>query len=207
MELLNLEVLNAYKPVILVGMSVIYAIATLFLWYLTHRSNRLAREALEEMKAAHQQEMRPYLGLHPEINAQGWFLLTLQNYGRTAAFHTQLTFTKDYVARKERNGKQEFFRELGICREITFLGPQAELTEVINLKAPQFWELNKGQRVLKGILTYKDNQGKTYREEIVYDLNPLFNRKNLIFPSLQETLPRLERTCQKLTQDLDQLSR
>lgn len=206
MEFLSLELLNQYRSVILVGMSVVYAIATLLLWFFTSRSNLLARLTLEEMKRNYEEEVRPYVGLHPEINAQGWFLLTLKNYGRTPAFQVQLTFTKNYIARKEQK-ETLLISDLGICERLPLLGAGAHLTEIIHFQSHRFWELNVGQQTLKGALTYADDQGKLYREEILYDLNPLFNRRYIVYPSLQTALQTVESNCQKLNRQLEFLNR
>lgn len=206
LDFLNLELLNEYKSVLMVGLSGVYALTTLVLWMLNHRSQLLARQALDEMKRSHEEELRPYIGLHPEINAQGWFILTLQNFGKTSAFQIKLSFTKNYIARSG-NKEPELLKDLGIGHEIKSLGPQSALTEIINFRSYEFWELNRGQRTLKAVLTYRDAQGKSYREDIEYDLHPLFKRKNLVYPALKTTLENTERECDRFKRHLEQLSR
>lgn len=66
--------------------------------------------------------------------------------------------------------------------------------------------LNEGKQSFKGTLVYKDSNGKTYQENIDYNLTPLFQRKYMIYPDIQSSVKNLTDSCQKLSRQLEQLT-
>ena len=149
---------------IMVAITFVYVVATVFICYFNYQSAKATRKQLEEMKKQYKEENRPNIQVEFIFERQMWYIIRFINHGKLTAQDVNIQLT------------QEFIDSL----------PQAEFRSTLNrqkdkkciIGVGQHYDLFIGSRILrenpnmipvKGVVTYQSN-GMKYSSDIYIDL-------------------------------------
>lgn len=102
---------------LMVGITVVYVIATIFICSANIRSAKATREQVAEVKRQYEEEHRPYISYQFIVERRTWYGMRFTNYGRRVANHVQIQFNQDFL---NSINKSHFFDGLNKLREKEF---------------------------------------------------------------------------------------
>lgn len=186
---------------IMISITAIYVIATIFICVANFKSAKATREQLAEQKRQFDETNRPYVTVHFEVALSGLYTLCVCNHGKKMAKNVHLEIDdafieqldNDKVKRLLYNTKRSRI-DIGIGQKwylwIGVLGDRQTMSKTVGIK-----------------LTYQDDQ-EEYNEEYNIDLNS-FNWQMLCSPDdkLFEQIKKTTSSIEKISKSLAKIER
>ena len=81
----------------MVVITAIYVIATILIFIVNHKSVRVAREQIEEMRREFKENNRPRIEIEVDLKQRVMYALKFVNRGFKTAYHVKINLDKDFV--------------------------------------------------------------------------------------------------------------
>lgn len=88
---------------LMVGITAVYVIATIFICSANIRSAKATREQVAEVKRQYEEEHRPYISYQFIFERRTTYGMRFTNYGRRVANHVQIKFNQEFLDSISKN--------------------------------------------------------------------------------------------------------
>ncbi len=149
---------------LMVVITFIYVIATIFICWANIKSARASKEELAEMKKQYSEENRPRIETEFCYEHRTWYIVRFVNHGKLTAQHVKIELDADFIDSIPENGFKSILRNQGNKECIIGVGQHYDLYIASN-------ELrgNSNMRPVTGKLIYQD-EVRSYESDIYIDL-------------------------------------
>lgn len=186
--------LDEHNGSLMVLITVVYVIATIFICWANIKSAKMTKQQLEESKRQYQEEHRPYVSYQLIFENRTWYGMSFKNHGERIANHVQVKFDQDFLnsvnvqgVRKLQN--TEFILGVGQSYEVFFGGKD--------------FRNNPNKKPIIGEIIYQDAQ-TTYRETFNIDFERYATFYSTTSPSdnLYSEMKKLNQNLKNIVQIL-----
>lgn len=149
---------------LMVGITVVYVIATIFICWANLKSVKAAKEQLGEMKLQYAEDNRPRIETEFCYEQRTWYIIRFVNHGKHTAQHVQIFLDNDFIDSLPEQGFKETLRKQHGKECIIGVGQHYDLYIASN-------ELrgNPNMKPITGKIKYTDDSVQ-YENDIFVDL-------------------------------------
>lgn len=149
---------------IMVIITFVYVVATIFICWANIKSAKASKEELAEMKRQYADENRPRIEIEFCYERRTWYIVRFINHGRLTAQHVKIILEEEFIDSLPEPGFQDALRKQRKKELIIGVGQHYDLYIASN-------ELrgNPNMKPVTGKLSYQDESGK-YESDIYIDL-------------------------------------
>lgn len=149
---------------VMIAITFVYVVTTIFICYFNYQSAKAAREQLEEMKRQYQEENRPNIEVEFMYKRRTWYCVRFINHGRMTAQHVNIQLSQDFIDSLPRAEIREILNKQKDKECIIGVGQHHDLYIGSN-------ELrgNPNMTPITGVIHYQSN-GEEYSSDIFVDL-------------------------------------
>jgi hypothetical protein len=174
---------------------ILFVLATFTIAFLTFKYVRATQAMVNEMKAARETQLRPYIIIDFEFYKAHLCDMIIKNIGNGAALNVQINFEPDVIYREPdiKLSDLPVFQQLKFFpagKEIRFLF--RNMTDKTKINAPNQFNAN---------ISYKDPAGKVYDETLSLDLTW---HKKLMFVRIRD-FDDLVKTIEEIAKSNDNI--
>lgn len=180
---------------LMVVITAVYVIATIFICVANIKSARATREQLAEAKRQYEEEHRPYVTYQLIFERRTWYGMRFTNHGRREATHVQIKFSQDFL---NSISKPSFSERLHTLQNKEFALGIGQSYDIY-FGADEFRK-NPSKKPIVGEITYQDAQ-TTYHNSFDIDFE-----NYATFYSVNSPTDDLHNDMQKLTEEVNRIA-
>ena len=149
---------------LMVGITVVYVVATIFICWANLKSVKASKEQLHEMKVQYAEDNRPRVEVEFCYEKRTWYIIRFVNHGKRTAQHVQIVLDDDFVESLPEQSFKDTLRKQRDKKCIIGVDQHYDLYIASN-------ELrgNPNMRPVTGTIKYTDNEAQ-YECDIFIDL-------------------------------------
>ena len=181
---------------LMVVITAVYVIATIFICMANIKSAKATREQLAEAKRQYEEDHRPYISYQLIFENRTYYGMRFTNHGRREATHVQIRFNRDFL---NSISKCSFSKGLNALQDKEFALGIGQSYDVFF--GTREFRNNPNKKPIEGEIIYQDEQ-TTYRNSFNIDFE-----KYATFYSVNSSTDDFREDMKKLTQELNNIAK
>jgi len=150
---------------LMVGITFVYAIATIFILRANSISAKAAKEQMDEMKRQFFWENRPRISVELIYQKRSFYVLRFVNQGKQTSYHTRIIFNDEFIESLNESSFQDILRKTNEKECIIGVGQYQDIYIGSNaMRGNEKMVAVSGQIICEGI------EGSIYAEDFSVDL-------------------------------------